>query len=159
MMRRRAITLLAILAAYAIPVLAAHGQSTDDDGKTIVAVRVEKNRVISTETVVSKLRTKPGDKLSQDVINEDLKRLYGTEYFSDVSVDVKEQADGVVVTLIVEEKPVIDTIEFKGNKSFRTPKFLSLMKSKPDEMLNLALLAQDIAEIRDFYVKKGYPLV
>ncbi|MCM8761016.1 MAG: outer membrane protein assembly factor BamA, partial [Candidatus Omnitrophica bacterium] len=65
----------------------------------------------------------------------------------------------LVVKFIVEEKSVIEDIKFKGNTAFRAPKLRAMMKSKPNEMLNLAVLAQDVAEIRDFYVTKGYPLV
>lgn len=155
---RRLITALWVLALLSQGAMCAYAQSPDDEGKTVIAIRVENNRAVSTETILTKIKTRVGDKLSQDVINDDLKRLYGTEYFSDVSIDVKEEATGVVVTFIVEEKPVIDTIEFKGNKAFRTPKLTAVMKSKPSEMLNLAVLASDIAEIRDFYIKKGYPM-
>lgn len=158
MTKRLAGLILFITAALSVASIPQAHSQVPDDAKTVVAIRVENNRVISTETVLSKIKTKVGDKLNQEVVNEDLKRLYGTEYFSDVSVDVKDQADGVVVTFIVEEKAVIDTVEFKGNAAFRTPKLMGLMKSKPNEMLNLALLAQDIAEIREFYIKKGYPL-
>lgn len=151
----------AILAAACLLVSAACGyaQQAADDAKTITAVRVEKNMAISSETILSKIKTRPGEKLSQDTINDDLKRLYATEYFTDVSVDVKEEAGGVIITFVVEEKPVVDDILFKGNVAFRAPKLKGMMKLKPNEMLNLALLAQDIAEIRDFYVKKGYPMV
>ena len=158
MTARRIIKGFAVIALLLQAAVCAYGQSPDDEGKTVSAIRVENNRAVSTETILTKIKTRIGDKLSQDILNDDLKRLYGTEYFSDVSVDVKEEAAGAVVTFIVEEKPVIDTIEFKGNVAFRTPKLLAVMKSKPSEMLNLAILASDIAEIRDFYVKKGYPM-
>lgn len=128
-----------------------------DQDKTIVAVKVENNRTVSAETILSKIKTKAGDKFSQDIINEDIKRLYATEYFTDVSVDVKDIEGGVNVTIIVEEKPVIDDIVFKGNTALRAQKLKSTMKSKPNEMLNLVLLTQDIADLKTLYVKKGYP--
>ena len=155
---RRLIASLTAVTFLLGSVLCADAQSPDDEGKIVTTIRVENNRAVSAETILTKIKTRVGDKLSQDVINDDLRRLYSTEYFSDVSVDVKEQPTGFVVTFIVEEKPVIDAIEFNGNVAFRTPKLMAVMKSKPNEMLNLALLASDIAEIRDFYVKKGYPM-
>ncbi|MCX5678807.1 MAG: outer membrane protein assembly factor BamA [Candidatus Omnitrophica bacterium] len=133
----------------------AHAQSTE--GKTIAAVKVENNKAISSEIILSKIKTRAGDAFNQEVINEDLKRLYATDYFTDVSVDVKEEANGLVVVFLVEEKSVIEDIDFKGNAAFNASKLKSLMKSKPNEMLNLAVLAQDVAEIKDFYSKKGYP--
>ncbi|MDD5495682.1 MAG: outer membrane protein assembly factor BamA [Candidatus Omnitrophica bacterium] len=134
-------------------------QGADREGEIIKAIEVKNNRAVSSETILTKMKTKAGDKFSQEVLNDDLKRLYATEYFSNVSIDVTDYEDGVKVTFIVEEKSVIEDIVFKGNKAFRSTKLKAMMKSKPNEMLNLSLLAQDIAEIKSFYVKKGYPLV
>jgi len=129
------------------------------EGRTITAMNVKNNRVISTEIVLSKIRTKVGDKFSQEVLNDDLKKLYATQYFTDISIDVEDYQGGVSVSFVVEEKPVVEDIVFKGNNEFRPQKLKSTMKSKPNEMLNLALLAQDMAEIKMLYLKKGYPQV
>ncbi len=131
----------------------------DRDGKPITAINVKGNKAISADTIRSKVRIKAGDSYSQEVLNEDLKRLYATEYFTNVSIDVSDSADAVEVTFIVEEKPVIEEIIFKGNKVFRDQKLLAVMKSKKDEMLNMSLLAGDISEMKALYIKKGYPMV
>ena len=133
----------------------AHAQTTE--GKTIASVKVENNKTISSEIILSKIKTAAGEAFNQETINEDLKRLYATDYFTDVSIDVKEDAGGVVVIFIVEEKSVLEDIDFKGNVAFKAPKLKSMLKSKPNEMLSLALLAQDVAEVKNFYSKKGYP--
>lgn len=135
-----------------------YSQNSSGDEKIIKAVYIENCKMISAETILSKIKTKVGDKISQDVLNDDLKRLYATEYFTDVSIDVKDYENGVAVTFIVEEKPVIEDIIFKGNTAFRAPKLKALMKSKPNDMLNPVLLTQDVSDIKDFYVKKGYPM-
>jgi len=134
-------------------------QPAGDEGKAVTAVGVRNNRAISTETVLSKVKTKAGDKFSQEAANDDIKRLYATQYFMDVSVDVEEYLGGVAVTFIVEEKPVVEDIVFKGNKAFKPQKLKSVMKTKANEMLNPAFLAQDLAEIKSLYAKKGYPAV
>jgi len=129
-----------------------------NEGRTIASVNVKNNRVISTETILAKIKTRAQEKFSQDVVNDDIKRLYAMQFFTDISIDVEERDDGVAVTFLVEEKPVIEDIVFKGNTALRSQKLKSTMKSKPNEMLNLTLLAQDIAEIKEQYIKKGYPL-
>ena len=157
--RRRMIACVAAIAICAWPGMPAHAQLSDKEGKAIKQLLVKDNRTISSDTIFSKVKTKAGDPFSQEVLNEDLKRLYATEYFTDVSIDVEDYEDGVRVTFIVEEKSVIDTISFRGNRILKDAKLRSAMKSKPDEMLNLSLLAQDVADIKNLYVKKGYPLV
>ncbi|MDO8535391.1 MAG: POTRA domain-containing protein, partial [Candidatus Omnitrophota bacterium] len=134
-----------------------YSEDQNNEGKIIKAIAVTNNRAISTETILSKIKTKIGDEFSQIVINEDLKRLYATEYFTDVSIDAENYEDGLKVTLMVEEKTVIGDIAFRGNKAYTAQRLKQAMKSKPDEMLNMPMLAQDIAEIRALYVKKGFP--
>jgi len=136
-----------------------HAQPPAEQERYVSSVKVQNNKSISAETITSKIRTRVGDKFNQDVLNEDLKRLYSTDFFTDVSVDVREEPGGMAVSFIVEEKPIIESITFEGNIAFRAAKLSSLMKSKQDEMLNPAMLAQDTADLKDFYVKKGYPLV
>lgn len=135
----------------------AHSEDQINEGKTIKAIAVKNNKAISAETILSKIKTKVGDQYSQVVLNEDLKRLYATEYFTDVSIDAEGFEDGLKVTFTVEEKSVIGEIVFKGNKAVSTQKLKETVKSKSDEMLNMSMLAQDIADIRSLYVKKGYP--
>lgn len=152
---------IALLAVFLIGAPAGCQDEPQPDtrsNKKIVAINVRNNKAISAETVISKIKTKVGDLFVQESLNEDLKRLYATEYFMDVAIDVEDSEDGVAVTFIVDEKPVIEDIVFKGNNAFRAQKLKSMMKSKPNEMLNPVLLTQDMNEIKDFYVKKGYPL-
>ncbi|MBN2453007.1 MAG: outer membrane protein assembly factor BamA [Candidatus Omnitrophica bacterium] len=144
------------VAAISIPCFI-QAQQGGNDGRIVTAVKAENNRAISSDSILSKIRTKAGDTFSQDAINEDLKRLYATDYFMDVSVDVRDEAGGVAVVFIVEEKSVVEDIAFKGNVSIRAPKLKELMKTKANEMLNLAILAQDVSDIKEFYSKKGYP--
>jgi outer membrane protein assembly complex, YaeT protein len=134
-----------------------YSEDQNNDGKIIKAIVVTNNRAISTETILSKIKTKAGEEFSQIVMNEDLKRLYATEYFTDVSIDAENYEDGLKVTLLVEEKTVVGEIVFKGNKAYTAQRLKQAMKSKPDEMLNMPMLAQDMAEIKNLYVKKGYP--
>ncbi len=161
MKRHKEIAALIISLAFLFSVFvsSSHCQRASGEEKSVTSIGVKGNKAISSETVLSKIRTKVGDKFSQDVLNDDIKRLYTTEYFTDVSVDVEPSLGGLAVTFIVEEKPIIEDIIFKGNVAFRAPKLKSTMKSKPNEMLNLVLLTQDVAEIKALYVKKGYPLV
>ena len=84
-----------------------YSEDRGNEGKIIKAITIKNNRAISTETVLSKIKTKVGDAFSQVVVNEDLKRLYATDYFTDVSVDAEPHEDGLNLTISVEEKSVI----------------------------------------------------
>ncbi|MDD5428400.1 MAG: outer membrane protein assembly factor BamA, partial [Candidatus Omnitrophica bacterium] len=162
-MRYRKVTAAFLTALFLFITGTAYSQAPtpppSNDGKEITAIGIKNNRTISTEIILSKIRTKVGDRFSQEVLNDDLKKLYATQFFTDISIDVVPDKEGVAVTFVVEEKPIVEDIVFKGNNEFRPQKLKSSMKTKPNEMLNLALLAQDMAEIRAMYVKKGYPQI
>ncbi|MDP2928449.1 MAG: outer membrane protein assembly factor BamA [Candidatus Omnitrophota bacterium] len=153
-----AVFLFVSLAQFSI-VGISYSEDQNNEGKIIKTIAVKNNRAISAETILSKIKTKVGDEFNQVVINEDLKRLYATEYFTDVSIDAESYEDGLNLTLVVEEKTVIGKIDFKGNKAYTAQRLKQAMKSRPDDMLNMSMLAQDIAEIRSLYVKKGFPQV
>ena len=126
------------------------------EGEKVITIRVKGNQAISTATILSKVKTQPGGKLEQEVINDDIKRLYALGYFTDVAIDVEEYEEGIMITIILEEKPVIKEITFEGNKKIRTPRLKKTMQVKEGDMLNFTKLAADITEIRSLYERNGF---
>lgn len=126
--------------------------------RDITAVEVKGNRVISSATILSKIKTKPNEKYSQKLINEDLKRLYLTGFFTDVSIDVQDYNKGAKVIFIVTEKPIIKEMGFVGNKAFSDKILKKVMRSKVDQMLDKGQLKEDVQAIKDFYSLKGFGL-
>ena len=124
--------------------------------RAIITVRVKGNKAISIPTILSKIKTKPGEYFSQEVINDDIRRLYALGFFTDVAIDVEDYKEGVMVTVIVEEKPVIEEIVFEGNKRMRTPRLKKVMQLKEGDMLNYSKLSEDISEIKSFYERNGF---
>src|SRR3989338_1869365 len=101
---------------------AEENQENTTEEKKVKAVQIQQNQRVSTPIILAKIRTKTGEPFSKIILNEDVKRLYGTGFFNDVKVDLKDQEDGIVVTFLVLEKPVLKKIHFKGNKVFRNKK-------------------------------------
>ena len=124
--------------------------------KTVLTIRVKGNQVISEATILSKIKIKPGSPFLQEIVNDDIKRLYALGYFTDVAVDVEDYKEGVMVTIIVEEKAVVSAITFEGNKRIRTPRLKQIMQIKEGDMLNYSTLSGDISQIKSFYEKNGF---
>ncbi|MBI4397963.1 MAG: outer membrane protein assembly factor, partial [Candidatus Omnitrophica bacterium] len=82
-------------------------------------VEIRGNRVVSTHAIMTKVKTKPGSPILQEVINEDVKRLYATGFFQDVRIDVEPEADGLLIMIVVDEKPIIKRIIIEGAKSIK----------------------------------------
>ncbi len=121
----------------------------------IKAVEVEGNKSISTETILSRIKTRAGQPYYVQAGRDDIKRLYETGYFSDISIDVKEEADGLRVIFKVEERPTIKEIQLKGVKRVSRHALKRKLRSKEGQYLNLAYLKEDLAAIKKEYEAKG----
>ena len=85
----------------------------------VTAVEVEGNKIVSTATILSKIKTRPGDRATQGTVNEDIKRLYGVGFFVDVSAEIRPYRDGQLVRFKVKERPLVAGVVITGNRHFR----------------------------------------
>ena len=58
--------------------------------KLVKSIDIVGNKSIGVATILSKIKTRVGQEYIENVISDDLKRLYNTGYFSDVKVDKKD---------------------------------------------------------------------
>lgn len=130
--------------------------STFSDSKKIVqAIEIDGNKTIGVSTILSKIKTRVGQEYIQNIISDDLKRLYNTGYFSDVSVDRKDYQNGFKVIIIVKEKPIIDDVTFSKTKYIKTRTLRRNMKTKEGRFLDKKDLKTDIEKMKETYAQKG----
>ncbi len=124
--------------------------------KTVIDVRVVGNKNVSSASIIAKVKVRPGQIFSQQLIDEDIKRLYGTGFFTDVAVDVEQKPEGVIVIFNVKEAPYVEEVVFEGNRVFRSEKLAQWIETKAGQFLDKWQLKTDIEEIRRRYLEKGY---
>jgi outer membrane protein insertion porin family len=126
--------------------------------KSVTAIEVKGNKAISTNTIVSKMKTRVGNPYSENVISEDLKRLYLLGFFSDIKIDTEDYKDGLKVVVSVVERPIIEKITFSGIKRLviKEEKLKESLKSKETQYLDYPNLTEDINTIKKLYEKKGF---
>ena len=130
----------------------------DYEGKVVTAIEVKNNKTISSATILAKVQIVTGKPFSQVVLNQDLKRLYATEFFTDISIEVEDYDGGAKVIFVVTEKPVVDKVKFEGNKVIRTDRLTPLVKIKEGQMLNYRELKAATEAISAIYEKNGFHL-
>ncbi|MDD5613560.1 MAG: outer membrane protein assembly factor BamA [Candidatus Omnitrophica bacterium] len=130
--------------------------SLAQDMPKIVDVKISGNTNVSESAIMAKVKIRSGQAFSQQLIDEDIKRLYATGYFTDVAVEAKEATDGVVILFYVQEAPYINSVVFKGNRVFNEEKLKQWIKSKPEQFFDKWQLRTDIEEIRLKYQEKGF---
>ena len=77
-------------------------------------IRVEGLQRTDPGTVFAALPFRVGDSYSDEKAAAALRALFGTGLFKDVRIEI----DGQVVVVVVEERPVIETVSFVGLKEF-----------------------------------------
>jgi outer membrane protein insertion porin family len=133
-------------------------EDSPSDQTEITDITIEDNKAVSTNTILSKIRSKAGAKFMQRVVNEDIKRLYATGFFTDVTANSEEYKGGIRLIFSVTEKSVVKSIVFEGNKSYRAELLKKQIETKDGDVLNKRVLAEDAKKIESFYRKKGFAL-
>lgn len=83
---------------------------------TVGDIRVEGLQRISEGTVYNYLPVNIGDRMDQRRIQEAIRALFGTGFFSDIEV----RRDGETLVVAVRERPSIESFEITGNKDIKT---------------------------------------
>jgi len=78
-------------------------------------IRVEGVQRIEPGTVFSYLPVKVGDTLTEERAQQSLRALYATGFFKDVRLE----AEGGVLVVLVEERPAVAQIDFSGASEFQ----------------------------------------
>src|SRR3989338_2796453 len=75
--------------------------------REVKAVEVQGNHLIATATILAKVKTRPGNPFSQEILDEDIRRLYATGFFIDVATEIRDVEGGVLVRFVLKERPVV----------------------------------------------------
>lgn len=135
----------------------AHGQTgASVQEKRIADIKVQGNSAISTATILNRLKIQPGDQFDESALNKEIKRLFATGYFNDVSIETEDLPEGVLITFTVVEKPLIEKITFRGNSRIKSLRLEKKLTIKEGDLLDQSMLSQNAAEIKAFYVQEGY---
>jgi outer membrane protein insertion porin family len=119
--------------------------------RTIKSLHVEGSQRIEPETVLSYTKLRIGQSYNNEVLDQAIKDLLGSDLFADVTIVGAESGD---IVLKVRENPIINRIIFEGNKRLKEDKITKEIKLKPRQITRAAVRA-DIARIIELYRRQG----
>jgi outer membrane protein assembly factor BamA len=123
----------------------------------VVSVDVSGNAHVPTATILSVVRTHPGQPFDERIVREDLQNIFDLGYFGDqVPPLIRQRPDGIAITFRVIENPVIQRINFSGNDHVPSDTLLALMDTAVGQVLNTNTFHQDVLKINSYYDKIGY---
>ncbi len=129
--------------------------TTNPGAKTVKFIDIQGNKSIGVSQVLAKIKTRVGQEYQENVVSDDLKRLYNTGHFSDVQIDHEDVDGGYKVIVKLKEKPIVDQLTFSKIRYYNKKFLESKMNTKKDKFLDNKTLKEDINTIEELYQKKG----
>jgi len=111
---------------------------------------------ISKERILAQMRTKVGQIYSNEIVQEDIKALYGTGYVRNVRIFAQPQGDGVKVIVAVQTQAVLREIEINGAERVKPKRLRKEMKVRLNQAVNEQALEEARQKIIEIYQGKGY---
>jgi outer membrane protein insertion porin family len=118
---------------------------------TVSAIVVQGNQRVEADTIRSYFKAGPGGRLDAFQIDEGVKALYATGLFQEVRPAI--QGGRLVITVI--ENPVINRIQFEGNKKVKDEQLKSEIQSKERGTLSRPVVQADVARLAEVYRRSG----
>ncbi len=150
--------LSAVIALGIVLGSAAPSHAADLTGKRVTAVSVSGNTSVPEGDIMAVVKLKPGDTLSADKVQQDLRAIYELGNFFDVVSNFTEVPEGVKVVYTVMENPALKDIVVKGNAKVSTDKIKSMLTVSPGKVLNTKALNENARIIETYYHDQGYVL-
>jgi outer membrane protein insertion porin family len=101
-----------------------------DQANIVSQIRVIGNRRIPRETVLARLFTHQGDTYDPATIERDFNSLWNTGYFENLQIAREDTPKGIILDIIVKEKPTIREINYKGLNSVSQSDVLDRFKKE-----------------------------
>ncbi len=124
--------------------------------ETISEIKISGNKKISNQVLISALGSDVGDEFSNDKIQKGIKNLYSIGLFSQINVSRDDTADGLVLTLNVTERMVLDSIKLSGSKKIKEKDLRKKLTLRIGQPFSPSKEAQSIRQMKALYQEKGY---
>ena len=125
-------------------------------GQAVGDIQITGNRKIEKDAIIAMLKTKTTEEYSEEKVSQDVKALFASGYFYNVTVSKSIAAAGLVLTYQVLEKPSIVEIDYDGNFEIKDDDLAEAAGIKAYEILNLTKIREAEEKLLKLYEEKGY---
>ncbi len=122
----------------------------------LVDVRVEGNTSIPASAIAKYIKTRSGRAADRNLIREDVRSLYGTKWFLSVEPRYRQTDEGLVLIFKVIERPIVQKVEYHGNKAFKTKNLAALTGLKRGSPFDVSTNREAAQAIENHYREKGW---
>ncbi|MHC4151970.1 MAG: outer membrane protein assembly factor BamA [Planctomycetota bacterium] len=151
--------LLFFILCFVLLAFAQEIETPVSDQLVISNIKTAGNLNITSAQILSRVRSKTGDFFDESIVTDDVKRIgqiSGVQY----SYHHTNIVNGnVELTFVIVEQNQIRSINFTGNKKFKSKKLRKKLDFKIGGYLDLTQAQAGTAVISEMYQKKGYAFV
>ncbi len=101
-----------------------------------------------------------GKEFTDELFIELQSSLYALDYFemfTPNAIPGDEEYESIIIEFEVEERPIVEKIELRGNSNLRKGELLDVVLLKPGDMVNKTKVQLDAEAVKELYVERGYP--
>lgn len=130
-----------------------------DDSK-ITKIEFEGNHLITDTDIVKVMNMQIGDKYSKEMVQQNLKAIYKTGYFSEKmkAIPIPTSPDSLTLRIYLEENIPITGFAISGNSVVSTGEILEILNDLEGQPQNLETLSDAVSQVEGLYSSKGYVL-
>lgn len=142
------------------PEITSISSNTDKENRTIQNIEFYGLNSLPQDEILSQMKMKVGAPYSRSDMQDDLKTIYETGYFTERMKAVPTNNDDGTVTIkiIVEENIPVKDFTIDGNTVISTEDILANLEDMKGKPQNIAKINEAITKIQDLYMQKGYIL-
>jgi outer membrane protein insertion porin family len=122
-----------------------------EDAK-ISAIRIDGITRVDQATVLDKIESAVGQPIRQEVVSEDIRRIYRIGFFK----SVEALLDGNTLVFAVKEKPSIRSVKVSGNDNISEKRLKDQLTVGNRRFLDLKKLQAAVEQTKAYYLSQGY---
>lgn len=127
--------------------------STNSNSEVVTKINIKGNDRISSETIKIYGDLKLNQDYSESDLNNSLKKLYETDFFEDIQIEIINNN----LNLLVKEYPFINQLIISGEKTKRyKDQIKKIIKLKEKRSFIKSYINNDIANIKSLYSSAGF---
>ena len=120
-------------------------------------VEIEGNIIASSNTILFTSGLREGLTIKATEFQRAIKRLWNLGLFEDIQIRYdKEDSDGLSITIIVKENPILGEIYFEGNKKIKDKKFNDEIDLIQGQRIRPNTINETLKRMKELYSDKGY---
>lgn len=108
------------------------------------------------ETARRIIGSREGEPLDRARVSQDIKALYLTGAFEDITALTRPVEDGVLLVFRCREYPAVDRVLLVGNKEVGEDDLKKKITVRPAAILDMRQVENSVEALRDHYVGEGY---